>query len=307
MLDGTIATTVPLGLLPEDPDAGVAWLPGPGLVVHEWGTFTSVQSSDGGMLEGLHHEEHALPSFVYGRASSAEYFECPPTKCMEMHPEGVTQKLETPVLYFYSQEPVEVSVDVSFPNGILSEWYPDVVSYAPELYDWDIVADGEMSWTVDVVPGPVDVIPVPEEDIWAPSRRVASTPVFAGGEAERFIFYRGLGDFTLPFVVESLEGGGLRIRNDSEDTIPAVFVHYVDPEAGEGMIASVGPLPPLSELVIEDPTFVPGPKEEPLPVDELVPFASDLVAAELVASGLFADEARAMVDTWSTSYFGSEG
>ena len=29
----------------------------PGLEVHEWGTFTSMQGSDGIVLEGLHHEE----------------------------------------------------------------------------------------------------------------------------------------------------------------------------------------------------------------------------------------------------------
>ena len=35
------------------------------LVVHEWGTFTSMQGSDGITLEGLHWEEEALPRFVH--------------------------------------------------------------------------------------------------------------------------------------------------------------------------------------------------------------------------------------------------
>lgn len=39
----------------------------PPLEVHEWGTFTSVQSPDGKDMEGLHHEEEPLPSFVHGR------------------------------------------------------------------------------------------------------------------------------------------------------------------------------------------------------------------------------------------------
>ena len=38
------------------------------LVVHEWGTFTSVHGVGGVGLEGLQHEEEGLPQFVYSRA-----------------------------------------------------------------------------------------------------------------------------------------------------------------------------------------------------------------------------------------------
>lgn len=41
--------------------------------------------------------------------------------------------------------------------------------------------------------------------------------------------------------------------------------------------------------------------------EEHVRKASSLVEKALVASGLFADEARAMVRTWQKSYFGTEG
>src|SRR5438477_12030332 len=53
-------------------DPGHATAPSPAiasdLVVHEWGTFTSVQGADGVSLEGLSHEEEPLPDFVYSRA-----------------------------------------------------------------------------------------------------------------------------------------------------------------------------------------------------------------------------------------------
>src|SRR6187399_1578592 len=68
------------------------------LVVHEWGTFTSVQGSDGIGLEGLQHEEEALPGFVYSRSKVRE---CPLRKQgykgLEMPATHVTQKMETPV------------------------------------------------------------------------------------------------------------------------------------------------------------------------------------------------------------------
>ncbi len=48
--------------------------PAPAYVAHEWGTFTSMQGSDGVTLEGLQHEEEGLPDFVYSRT---EVRNCP--------------------------------------------------------------------------------------------------------------------------------------------------------------------------------------------------------------------------------------
>ena len=39
----------------------------PGLIVHEWGTFLAMNGSDGVTLDGMYHEEHALPGFVHAR------------------------------------------------------------------------------------------------------------------------------------------------------------------------------------------------------------------------------------------------
>ena len=42
------------------------------LVVHEWGTFLSVQGSDGATLGGMVDSEEALPRFVMERTESAQ-------------------------------------------------------------------------------------------------------------------------------------------------------------------------------------------------------------------------------------------
>src|SRR5262245_49488079 len=64
------------------------------LVVHEWGTFTSVQGADGVSLEGVSHEEEPLPDFVYSRAKVRA---CPLRargwKGLEVPAEHVTQKM----------------------------------------------------------------------------------------------------------------------------------------------------------------------------------------------------------------------
>src|SRR5687767_6251127 len=87
---------------PTSPDPTPTPDPTGGVIVHEWGTFTSVRGSTGAQLEGLHHEEEALPSFVHGRGVMASgVMMTMGNKDLEAQPSSVTQKLETPVLYFY--------------------------------------------------------------------------------------------------------------------------------------------------------------------------------------------------------------
>src|SRR5688572_15338365 len=57
------------------------------LVVHEWGTFTSMSGADGVGLDGLQHEEEELPGFVYSRSKVRD---CP------LRPQGY-KGLEVPV------------------------------------------------------------------------------------------------------------------------------------------------------------------------------------------------------------------
>ena len=65
-----------------------------------------MNGSDGLALDGMYHEEHALPAFVHSRRKDQLQL---PTAMI---------KGETPVIYFYSQIPREVSVGVDFPSGI---------------------------------------------------------------------------------------------------------------------------------------------------------------------------------------------
>src|SRR5262245_6789589 len=95
------------------------------LVVHEWGTFTSVQGSNGIGLEGLQHEEERLPAFVYSRTKVRD---CPLRKYgykgLEVPVESVTQKMETPVIYFHTTRARTLDVRVDFVKGLLTQWFP---------------------------------------------------------------------------------------------------------------------------------------------------------------------------------------
>jgi hypothetical protein len=269
------------------------------LTVHEWGTFTSMVGSVGATLPGLHHEEEALPSFVHARAPGDPAH----NKGVEGTPAGVNQKLETPVLYFYSDRAQPVTVKVDFPRGVVSQWYPDAAAYAPDYgtLSGTTPGGGSMTWHAQLRPGMSGFPAVAPSDVWAPSRNVASVPVEIGTEREQFIFYRGLGAFDTQFRATANADGSVTIANASADVIPAVFLLRL--HSGGGFVQNLGPLAPGASIA----NIVPPVNGKEVNVDQYVADAADQVAAALRASGLTADEARAMVDTWSRSYFRTMG
>lgn len=273
-------------------------LPGTGLTVSEWGTYTSVMGSDGQPLPGLHLEEEGLPPFVHGRCSSGPVCLTVGDKDLENLPEPVTQKLETPVLFFYSDTPRAVRVSVDFPAGILSQFYPRAHSFEPPVGELDRIAGGAMSWEVQLDPTlPLDTFPwVPSDDIWAPSRLVPATPLRVEGEHERFIFYRGLGRFSPPIRITTT-GTLATFHNDSPDPIAAAFFLTRD-TSGRGAWRRIEPLTPGASVSFE--TALVG------TLDYLEGARLDLLVA-LIDSGLSEAEAQSMVDTWSHSYFGQTG
>lgn len=266
-------------------------------VVHEWGTFTSVQTPDGFNLEGLHHEEEALPPFVYDMAQSNTRFMALQKGILGL-PGPVTQKLETPVIYFYGG-PDSARVDVTFPEGLITEWYPQNTTYGPAGYPSDI-RDGIMSWDVELSDD-AEIVEVPEDDIWQPSREVPDARyVTSGDESDKFIFYRGLGRFELPFETRLNDSGEYTLANESAQRIPQTFVLEVKEQTGH--IYEVGAIDGFSER-----SFEPAPKEMPQPIDVMVEDAKTKVAAALVDTGLTRAEADAMVNTWERSYFTKPG
>ncbi len=274
----------------------------PRLVAHEWGTFTSMQSSLGETMDGMAHEDEPLPKFVHGRADLLTRNPCVLTKGgLEFCPKNVTQKLETPVIYFYG-DASEVTVKVDFPRGIISQWYPGVASFAPAinaLRDGAVVGGGSMTWIGKLDPnlGDADFPAVAATDIWAPSRRVKSLPVRISGrsdEKERFIFYRGLGSFDPALRIHSVSDSELAIRNDSRQPIPNAYLLHVE-ESG-GFVKSLGAIGAAGSKQV---LLLSG----RLGADSFIAQAKQEVKQGLVASGLTDDESQAMVDTWERSYF----
>ncbi len=295
--------------------AGPAWSPEEGFVVHEWGTLTYVVGSDGSLVPGLHHEEEDLPPFVADRMAQARLTGT------------VLTKMETPVTYFYAPAAMKVSAKVSFPRGLLTQWYPYAAKMLPAVYQGSAVndpwvnvlncsadypfaalsaADSYLDWgTFDILsPGDAAALAGPLGDTtWHFARNTASNvlavpmPDGSGLQHEKFLFYRGLGNVELPLKTQ-LDPDGLTLRNAQAAPLGALFLMEVG--ANGASFQALGALAGGAALRVS--THAPA-----KPLSAFVPALKDALRDALVADGLYADEAQAMVDTWERSYFLTPG
>jgi len=285
-------------------------------VVHGWGAFTSLVDSEGTYRTGLHHRDASLPPFVhklgYRGVDRERLHDGAPYL-----PEPVVQRLETPMLYFYSDEPRDVTVSVDFPDGYISKWYPGAAERTPsslseccesdedpERRALDALADGSVNWEVSVTDTRRSPVDVPSNEVWAPARDVPEAAwVTRGEEAEKFLFHRGVGRFELPLTVEVDEVGAtheIQVTNASDQ--PVEHVYLLDVHEDNGRIVDLSEVPADGER-----TFMPAPKESPIPTEQLRRKAASKLTDSLVDEGLTDGEAEAMVDIWSQSYFADRG
>jgi hypothetical protein len=273
-------------------------------VVHEWGTFLSMNGSDGMALDGMYHEEHALPSFVHSRRKDQLQL---PTAMI---------KGETPVIYFYSQIPRQVNVSVDFPSGIWTQWYPRANMVGPALASTNDplnLKDGRIRWNVEVIPSLSEsLLPETSSDaLWNYSRQVDSAFVRVKGdgvrlnrspldEVDRFIFYRGLGRAELPIQFSAASNGAVTCSASAREPVRHLFLIRV--EKGRGAFKYAASLAPGEQISAAVPSM-----ESSEPLESFSQKAGDAIARRLAESGLFEKEARAMVNTWRTSYLETQG
>src|SRR5262245_44346299 len=180
------------------------------LVAHEWGTFTSVSTADGkaqywNSLNG----PSELPSFVY---RSSEAGQCSKAGTLAL------VRMETPVIYFYSDREIRASVKVDFPKGCMTEWYP-LAQTTKRRIDWNgFVAQ----------PGAKERFPVDQsQSHYYPARETDAAPLSLGDEQkveqEKFLFYRGIGYFDLPLSAR-LKDDQVIVHNTGQEGIAQVIL-----------------------------------------------------------------------------------
>lgn len=297
------------------------------VVVHEWGTFTSLQDESGRAIGGINTDDEPVPTFVHRLSSSLLqspsevpliFFQGAPA----CHPD-VTMRLETPVLYFHlpaGQSALHgVNVGALFRGGWLTEFYPNAVVQAPGVRA-DTASFGALSpdtmgalaWrNLDVGVGGSG--PQTQEHVWTAPRDVSAASVRTrSGEVEKFLFYRGVAHIDAPIAASRAGTGRLTLRAQW----PAE-------------LAAVGSLEPRSLWVVDiEPTgrvafrvlpaiALDGAGTSPAAISaEFAPgdysannraTLEDSLKQALIVEGLFDDEAQALLDTWELSYFKSAG
>ena len=242
-------------------------------VVHEWGTFTTHHGLDGepyvwSPLQAVSD----LPTFVYEAKSRATRKDTFPG----------TVRMETPVLYVYAGARQTIAVNVGFPSGIISEWYPRA------RWSWQGIR-----WPrVTIVPGvQAELLREPEPSHYYPAREVDSTLVRCatkrGTQYEKFLFYRGVGTFDTPVRV-SLDGEVVQIRVVGSDVLGGVLLFE---RRGDAVGFRAIDLPDYAVTV-----------DRPVPAGDAIAGLEAALRARLVAEGLYEREAQAMLDTWRDTW-----
>jgi hypothetical protein len=260
------------------------------LTAHEWGTFTSIAGPDGRAMTWLPLTGSTdLPSFVehLGNVNFKGGLRG-------------TIRLETPVLYFYSRRETTVSVHATFSKGLFTEWYPhaSVRALDPrrDLLFPEKQTEGAITWSsVRIEPAGADDFPTdtPTNHYFA-ARGTLSAPLSvdsdAGGQREKFLFYRGASAIPLPFSATVCEAS-LLLQNHFAAPIPDAILFE---KRGKNLGYRI--LGPISDQVSFAPPALTNSRAS---LDSLFSYLEGL----LISEGLYTDEAHAMLETWKDSWF----
>ncbi|MGQ0628502.1 MAG: hypothetical protein ACT4PL_10440 [Phycisphaerales bacterium] len=269
----------------------------PGLVVHEWGTFTNFQGSDGVKRRFRTAIGDDLPSFVRGPGGTHAASSFVKESVYALH------RMETPVIYFYAPAPASVSVRVDFPHGEITEIYPPATEFSSQrsqkpLED-RLFSGTSLRWEgLTVAPAGESNQPpeIKSKTHYAAARATESLNVTAttptGPHHEKFLFYRGAGDFETQATLRALGGGRFEFESVSSDATGAVML--IDITGSSVRFSAAGPTKGKSVLALG---------AEVTTLDKV----TGEVEKHLTAAGLFAPEARAMVNTWKDLWFGEQG
>lgn len=266
-----------------------------------------------------------LPGFVHNWFRPGLQRETPPALIFGKGGLSGLQRMETPVIYFYSHKEFTADVEVKFPKGLITEWYPQAARIGPSA----LRTNSPPSFRKRVTPESLvhwqnlRVVPVNDTALlkslptdtngthYFAARETDSSflrmnnlsPTNAADEHEKFLFYRGTGSFGTPLVVTTSDDGIVTVQNTEKTPLNHLFLLHI--ENGKAEWAQMKKLDSKAKQPWRKLNSVP--LNDRLPLTEFQNEIGDAMAEALAAEGLFPAEARAMVKTWSNSWFTEEG
>lgn len=295
------------------------------LIVHEWGTFTSFSGSDGVRLEFRPLVDEDLPPFVLDRFLQAGL----PSFGKRLI--STRLRMETPVTYFYTERERDVNVRVDFPEGLLTEFYPPVVSMTPNFKPGEKlpIRNSSLDWgKVHLIPQDFFQVtienkdrarlieerllggmipPAAGENHYFHARETDSAIVHvhldrdpklprrpSGDFFEKFLFYRGIGNFKLPLKLTASGAGQYELLNSGPDDVRSLFL--VTADGNKLRFSKFDQIASGQQRTLTQ-------SDKLATLEEL----SEAVVQSLIEENLYEKEARAMVKTWRSSWFGETG
>ena len=276
-----------------------------GLVVHEWGSMKHQVGTASSEFDLIREDQSDLPSFV---------------KVWADQPRHMIRTVEKPILYFYTKQQQKVNVTVRFPEGVLTQWYPDVTYFSPQHdgrrpgNNQAPARNGALAWLQINLNPETDTSKFVNVDKnhpwWHIARDTDATPVTVtkknrrgapiGSAVERFLFYRGAGSYK-PMVLPTRNKPGvdLSVRVPfSQIDLRGVFLVRVN---DSGATISHAPV-----LKAESTMNLAG-SEAVKPTEEAAAIAKDQLIESLEAAGLFPKEAAGLVNIWGDDMFTAPG
>ncbi len=309
-------------------------------VIHEWGTFSSRVDKNGKQISGQRFEGRtSLPEQVYRlidqtiatdkNQDEKYYYSKNNTGSGYSVGDGTegdaytginiqndTIRMETPVLYFYSEKELDISIDVKFPNGSIGEWFPkrengELIS--KDYFEYHSLIDpfeskkildlknytGNISWKAKILePKNKSNFSISTKaNEWISPRETESNLVQIGNEIEKYIFYRGIANFDNPISTKIKREGKekiLSLNNLLNEKIPFVFVLQNNYSTKKKFVFWSGSLKENQNFQIS------------LNEKEAKDFSENHILEfkqALEKAGLYPKEANAMMNTWKESYF----
>ncbi len=267
------------------------------LVVHEWGTFTSIAGKNGMAIDWRPlNETSDLPKFVYTMDETDGFRNTYETRLSGKTKTLAKVRMETPVIYFYTKQEQEISVKVDFPSGKITEWYPQASVVNRQAGNNQTASSGDgINWgTIRLLPneqpnylrevGYSHYYPARETD--AVALQVCNddkTKI----EKEKFLFYRGIGKYGTSLSVK-IDGKNLTLKDKGTDEVKNLIIF--ENRGGRIGFKFIETLP--KEITAERP-------ETNKTIQEVYAELEKI----LVSEGLYQKEAKAMIETWKDSWF----
>jgi len=222
---------------------------------------------------------------------------------------------------------MNVDVNVAFPEGDITEWYPQTTQIGPTFaMDTNastsgILHESRAIWrNLEIIPTSKDYSSLTEQLQQDSSgshyfaaretranlvRANFNSPGNSATEIEKFIFYRGAGSFKTPLQVTVDSNNLVTVENAGAYSLAHLFL--VNIHDGYGAFGIMDELSSSNSVVWQ--RFTNGPAEHwnQFPLAQFRTQIGIQMETALISEGLFPDEAKAMVNTWTDSWFTEEG